>query len=90
LDHTVQGAYAAAAGAAKALGLLREQIANAIAISGTANNALRVACTGACRIGKGSPIPTPRWQQLSLRCLRRAASRALPPYLRATRDLSGR
>ena len=46
-DHTVQGAYAAAAGAAKALALPREQIANAIAISGTANNALRVTRTGA-------------------------------------------
>src|SRR5699024_7826188 len=39
-DHTVQGAYAAAAGAAKALRLPTAQIANAVAISGTANNAL--------------------------------------------------
>lgn len=52
-DHTTQGAYAAAAGAAKALGLQREQIANAIAISGTANNALRVTRTGALSHWKG-------------------------------------
>jgi 2-methylcitrate dehydratase len=52
-DHTTQGAYAAAAGSAKALGLRREQIANAIAISGTANNALRVTRTGALSHWKG-------------------------------------
>ncbi len=40
-DHTTQGAYASAAGAARALGLDKDQAANAIAISGTANNALR-------------------------------------------------
>ncbi len=56
-DHTVQGAYAAAAGAAKALGLPREQIANAIAISGTANNALRVTRTGALSHWKGLAYP---------------------------------
>jgi len=52
-DHTTQGAYAAAAGAAKALGLRRNEIANAIAISGTANNALRVTRTGALSHWKG-------------------------------------
>lgn len=56
-DHTVQGAYAAAAGAAKALGLPREQIANAIAISGTANNALRVTRTGTLSHWKGLAYP---------------------------------
>jgi 2-methylcitrate dehydratase len=56
-DHTVQGAYAAAAGTAKALGLPREQIANAIAISGTANNALRVTRTGALSHWKGLAYP---------------------------------
>lgn len=56
-DHTVQGAYAAAAGAAKALGLTREQIANAIAISGTANNALRVTRTGVLSNWKGLAYP---------------------------------
>lgn len=56
-DHTVQGAYAAAAGASKALGLPREQIANAIAISGTANNALRVTRTGALSHWKGLAYP---------------------------------
>jgi 2-methylcitrate dehydratase len=52
-DHTTQGAYAAAAGAAKALGLPRDRIANAIAISGTANNALRVTRTGTLSHWKG-------------------------------------
>src|ERR1700736_3397778 len=41
-DHTTQGAYAMAAGVAKALGLDQQAVANAIAISGTAYNALRV------------------------------------------------
>ncbi len=52
-DHTTQGAYAAAAGVAKALDLPAEQIAHAIAISGTANNALRVTRTGALSNWKG-------------------------------------
>lgn len=56
-DHTVQGAYAVAAGAAKALGLPAEQIAHAIAISGTANNALRVTRTGGLSHWKGLAYP---------------------------------
>jgi 2-methylcitrate dehydratase len=56
-DHTTQGAYAAAAGVAKALDLARDQIANAIAISGTANNALRVTRTGALSHWKGLAYP---------------------------------
>jgi len=56
-DHTTQGAYAAAAGVAKALALPPEQIANAIAISGTANNALRVTRTGALSHWKGLAYP---------------------------------
>ncbi len=56
-DHTTQGAYAAAAGVAKALRLTREQTANAIAISGTANNALRVTRTGALSHWKGLAYP---------------------------------
>src|ERR671931_2214449 len=56
-DHTTLGAYAAAAGVAKALGLSREQIANAVAISGTANNALRVTRTGALSHWKGLAYP---------------------------------
>ena len=56
-DHTTQGAYAAAAGVAKALRLPRDQIANAIAISGTANVALRVARTGALSHWKGLAYP---------------------------------
>jgi len=44
-DHTTQVAYAVAAGVSKALGLNQEQTANAIAIAGTAFNALRVTRT---------------------------------------------
>ncbi len=56
-DHTTQGAYAAAAGAAKALRLPAEQIANAIAIAGTANVALRVTRTGNLSHWKGLAYP---------------------------------
>jgi len=45
-DHTVQGEYAVTAGISKVLGLSSVQTANAIAISGTAFNALRVTRTG--------------------------------------------
>lgn len=56
-DHTVQLAYGAAAGAAKALGLTAEQIANAIAISGTSYNSLRVTRTGNLSNWKGLAAP---------------------------------
>lgn len=56
-DHTTQGAYAAAAGASKALGLTAEKTANALAMSGTANNALRVTRTGALSHWKGLAYP---------------------------------
>ncbi len=46
-DHTVHLAFGAAAGASRALGLDAERTAHAVAISGTALNALRVARTGA-------------------------------------------
>jgi 2-methylcitrate dehydratase len=56
-DHTVQGAYAVAAGVARALGLDAEKTANAIAISGTCNNALRVTRTRALSQWKGLAYP---------------------------------
>jgi 2-methylcitrate dehydratase len=56
-DHTVQGAYAVAAGVARALGLDAEKTANAMAISGTCNNALRVTRTGALSHWKGLAYP---------------------------------
>lgn len=56
-DHTTQGAYAAAAGAAKALRLSVDEIANAIAIAGTCNNALRVTRTGDLSHWKGLAYP---------------------------------
>lgn len=56
-DHTTQGAYAAAAGAAKALGLNARKTANAVAIAGTALNALRVTRTGALSHWKGLAYP---------------------------------
>ncbi|MBV7295155.1 MmgE/PrpD family protein [Corynebacterium sp. TAE3-ERU12] len=45
-DHTTQGAFAAGASAALAMGLNADQIANAAAMTGTANVALRVTRTG--------------------------------------------
>ncbi|MGO1184078.1 MAG: MmgE/PrpD family protein [Micrococcaceae bacterium] len=56
-DHTTQGVYAAAASAAKALGLSTEQTANAMAMAGTANNALRVTRTGDLSHWKGLAYP---------------------------------
>lgn len=56
-DHTTQGAYAMAAGAARVLGLDQRGIANAVAISGTAYNALRVTRTGTLSHWKGLAAP---------------------------------
>jgi 2-methylcitrate dehydratase len=56
-DHTTQGSYAAAAGAAKALRLREPETANAVAIAGTALNALRVTRTGALSQWKGLAYP---------------------------------
>jgi 2-methylcitrate dehydratase len=56
-DHTTQGSYAVACGVAKALGLDLERTANAIAISGTAFNALRVTRTGTLSNWKGLAYP---------------------------------
>jgi 2-methylcitrate dehydratase len=56
-DHTTQGSYAVAAGVSKALGLDQDKTANAIAISGTAFNALRVTRTGALSHWKGLAYP---------------------------------
>src|SRR5690625_1041519 len=60
-DHTVQGNYATAAGAAYALGLTKEETANAIAISATAYNALRVTRTGNLSHWKGMAFPSTGW-----------------------------
>ena len=56
-DHTTQGSYAVAAGVSKALGLDAERTAHALAISGTAFNALRVTRTGALSHWKGLAYP---------------------------------
>jgi len=56
-DHTTQGSFAVAAGVSRALGLDAAQTANAIAISGTAFNALRVTRTGALSNWKGLAYP---------------------------------
>ncbi len=56
-DHTTQGAYAVAAGVSKALRLDARKTANAVAISGTAFNALRVTRTGALSNWKGLAYP---------------------------------
>ncbi|HEY3248836.1 MAG TPA: MmgE/PrpD family protein [bacterium] len=56
-DHTTLGSYAVAAGVAKALGLDVSGIANAVAIAGTAFNALRVTRTGTLSHWKGLAYP---------------------------------
>ena len=56
-DHVTHGAIAAAAGAAKALRLDPPRTANAVAIAGTANNALRVTRTGELSHWKGLAAP---------------------------------
>ena len=56
-DHATQGSYAVAAGVSKALGLNEVRTANAIAICGTAFNALRVSRTGALSHWKGLAYP---------------------------------
>jgi 2-methylcitrate dehydratase len=56
-DHTTQGAYAVAAGVSRALGLDRVRTAHAIAISGTAYNALRITRTGRLSNWKGLAYP---------------------------------
>ena len=66
-DHTVQGAYAASAGTGRILGLEQSQLASAIAISGTALNALRVTRTGTLSNWKGLAYP-----HMAADCLRNA------------------
>lgn len=56
-DHTTLGAYAVTAGVSRALGLDQMKIANAIAISGSAFNALRVTRTGTLSNWKGLAYP---------------------------------
>ena len=57
-DHTTQGSYAVAAGVSKALGLDVQRTANAVALSGTPFNALRVTRTGALSHWKGLAYPS--------------------------------
>ena len=56
-DHTTQGSYAVAAGVSKALRLDVKRTTNAIALSGTPFNALRVTRTGALSHWKGLAYP---------------------------------
>jgi len=56
-DHVTHGSYAVAAGVAKGLDLDEVRTANAIAICGTAFNALRVSRTGALSHWKGLAYP---------------------------------
>jgi 2-methylcitrate dehydratase len=56
-DHTTQGSFAAASGVAKALRLSETETANALAIAGTALNALRVTRTGVLSQWKGLAYP---------------------------------
>ena len=56
-DHTTQGSFAVAAGVSRALNLDVRRTANAIAICGTAFNALRVTRTGLLSNWKGLAYP---------------------------------
>jgi 2-methylcitrate dehydratase len=56
-DHTTQGSYAVAAGVSNALELDFDRTVNAIALCGTAFNALRVTRTGALSHWKGLAYP---------------------------------
>ncbi|HKI43937.1 MAG TPA: MmgE/PrpD family protein, partial [Balneolales bacterium] len=56
-DHTVQGLYAVAAAVGKVMNFDEEQLINAIAIAGTAFNALRVTRTGSLSHWKGMAYP---------------------------------
>ena len=56
-DHTVQGIYAATAGAAHVLGLDVDRTTHAIAIAGTAFNSLRITRTGQLSQWKGLAYP---------------------------------
>jgi 2-methylcitrate dehydratase len=56
-DHTTQGSFAVAAAVSRALGLDAAHAANALAVSGTAFNALRVTRTGMLSNWKGLAYP---------------------------------
>ena len=75
-DHTTHLAYSVAAGVSRALSLDAAQTANAIAISGTALNALRVTRTGTLSNWKGLAAPF-------------AASAAMQATLLAQRGITG-
>lgn len=75
-DHTTHLAYSVAAGVSRALSLDSTRTANAIAISGTALNALRVTRTGTLSNWKGLAAPF-------------AASAAMQATLLAERGVTG-
>lgn len=56
-DHTTQGAFSAAAGASRALGLDASRTAHALAMSGASSCALRVTRTGRLSNWKGLAFP---------------------------------
>lgn len=71
-DHVTQGAYAAAAGVARGLGLDPAATANAVAIAGTAFNALRVTRTGSLSNWKGLAYPNTAFSAVHAAFLARA------------------
>ena len=71
-DHVVQMAYGAAAGAARGLHLDPAETANAIAIAGTAFNALRVTRTGRLSNWKGLAAPNTAFAAVHAAFLARA------------------
>jgi 2-methylcitrate dehydratase len=70
-DHTTQLAYSAAAGTSKILRFNSRQVANAVALSGTALNALRVTRTGTLSQWKGLAAPFAAASALQLTLLAR-------------------
>lgn len=75
-DHVVQMAYGAAAGAARGLNLDAAETANAIAIAGTAFNALRVTRTGRLSNWKGLAAPNTAFAAVHAAFLARAGATA--------------
>src|SRR5499427_7378149 len=71
-DHVTQGAHAASAGVARGLGLDAATTANAVAIAGTAFNALRVTRTGSLSNCKGLAYPNTAFSAVHAAFLARA------------------
>jgi 2-methylcitrate dehydratase len=88
-DHVTQGAYAVPAGVSRALGLDQARTANAIAISGTAFNALRVTHRPALPL-EGARLPEHRLRRDPCRVPRDARGHRTARSLRREQGVHGR